>query len=81
MLQRLAPWKWRGFHPGGIPSQQIALSSPSGDQLILMYPQHGLTTLGVLTGRGFRTTGAPLPGPAGYQELQNALRTASQMAW
>jgi hypothetical protein len=85
LLQRLAPWEWnnadrRGGH-GGFPSETIAWSNPSGSQLILLHPQHERNVLGVLTGGSFRTAGALLPQAAGYQELQYALRTASQMAW
>ncbi len=41
-----------------------------------------LNILGSLTGGTFRTAGGPLPRQsAGYQQLQNALRTGSQLAW
>jgi hypothetical protein len=86
LLQRLASWRWnendpRGGH-GGYADEQIAWSSPSGSQMILLHPQNDLNVLGVLTGRGFRTAGAPLPRqPSGYQELQYALRTADRVAW
>lgn len=84
-LQRLAPWTWHGNDPrgghGGFPREQLTWSSPSGSQLILLRSRDDLNILSVLAGGRFRTTGAPLPGPAGYQELQYALRTASQVAW
>jgi hypothetical protein len=85
LIQRLAPWRWnnndkRPGH-GGSPREQLAWSSPSGNQLILLHPRDDLNTLGSLTGGKFRAAGAPLPGPAGYQELQAALRTAGQVAW
>jgi len=40
-----------------------------------------LNILGVATSGGFRPAGVPLPQASGYQELQYALRTASQVAW
>jgi hypothetical protein len=86
LLQRLAPWKWnnndnRPGHGGG-PQAQIAWSNPSGGQLIVLNPVDHRNTLGSLTGGTFRTAGAPLPRqPAGYQELQNALRTGTRLAW
>lgn len=86
LLQRLAPWEWnnadRRGGPGGFPSETIAWSNPSGSQLILLHPQHERNVLGVLTGGSFRTAGALLPSqPAGYQELEYALRTAAYLAW
>jgi hypothetical protein len=85
LLQRLAPWKWNGNDPrgghGGLPRELLAWSNPSGSQLILLHPRGDLNILGVLTGGRFRTAGTPLPQPAGYQELEYALRTAGQMAW
>jgi hypothetical protein len=86
LLQRLAPWKWnendrRPGHGGG-PQEQLAWSNPSGSQLIVLHPVDDRNILGSLTGGTFRTAGAPLPRqPAGYQELQNALRTGTQLAW
>jgi hypothetical protein len=85
LVARLAPWEWnnadrRGGH-GGLPRETIAWSNPSGSQFILLHPQHELNVLGVLTGGSFRTAGPPLPQPAGYQELEYALRTADQVAW
>jgi hypothetical protein len=86
LLQRVAPWKWneddtRPGHGGG-PQEQVAWSNPSGSQLIVLHPVDDRNILGSLTGGTFRTTGAPLPRqPAGYQELQNALRTGTQLAW
>jgi hypothetical protein len=35
----------------------------------------------VLAGHRFSPAGAPLPQASGYQELDYALRTASQVAW
>jgi len=85
LLQRLAPWKWNGndrrVGHGGSPRELLTWSSPSGSQLILLHPRDEENILGVLTGGRFRTAGAPLPQPAGYQELECALRTTSQVAW
>ena len=85
LLQRLAPWKWNGLDRrpahGGFPRELIAWSSLSGSRLILLHPVADLNVLGVLTGRRFSPAGALLPQAAGYQELEYALRTASQMAW
>lgn len=86
LVQRLAPWKWnssdsRPAH-GGSPKELIAWSDPSGSQFIVLHPVDDLNLLGVLTSGVFRAGGAPLPRQrAGYQELQYALRTASQVAW
>ena len=86
LLQRLAPWKWnendnRPAH-GGFPKEQLTWSNPSGSQLIVLHPVDDLNILGSLTGGTFRTTGDPLPRQsAGYRELQNALRTGTQLAW
>jgi len=86
LVQRLAPWKWNPSDArrarAGFPRALLAWSSPSGNKLILLRPAHGQNILGSLTGGVFRTAGAPLPRrPAGYQELQDALRTADQVAW
>jgi hypothetical protein len=86
LLQRLAPWKWndndnRPAH-GGSPKQMLVWSSPSGSQFIVLHPVDDLNILGSLTAGVFRTAGAPLPRQtAGYQELQNALRTGTQLVW
>lgn len=85
LLQRLAPWRWngndrRGGH-GGFPREQLTWASASGSQMILLLPRDEENILGVLAGGRFRTTGAPLPAPAGYQELEYALRTAAEVAW
>jgi hypothetical protein len=86
LLQRLAPWKWndhdiRPGHGGGA-QEQVVWSNPSGRQLIVLHPVDDRNILGSLTGGTFRTAGAPLPRQAaGYQELQNALRTGTQLAW
>jgi hypothetical protein len=57
-------------------------SSPSGSRFILLHPVDDVNILGVLAGGTFRPTGPPLPRQsAGYQELQYALRTGTQMAW
>jgi hypothetical protein len=85
LIQRLDPWKWnendRRGH-GGFPKEQLAWSNPSGSQFIVLHPANDLNILGSLTAGTFRTAGAPLPRqPAGYQELQYALRTGSQVAW
>jgi hypothetical protein len=85
LLQRLAPWRWNGadHRPGhgGTPRELIAWSSTSGSRLILLYPADDLNVLGVLAGHRFSPAGAPLPQASGYQELDYALRTASQVAW
>jgi hypothetical protein len=86
LLHRLAPWKWnendnRPAH-GGAPKEQLAWSNPSGSQLIVLHPVDDRNVLGSLTSGMFRTAAGPLPRqPAGYQELQNALRTGTQLAW
>jgi len=86
LLQRLARWKWnendtRPGH-GGAPQDQVAWSNPSGSQLIVLHPVDDRNILGLLTDGAFRTAGPSLPRqPAGYQELQNALRTGTQLVW
>ena len=46
------------------------------------HPVDDLNILGSLTGGTFRPGGAPLPRqPGGYQELQTALRTGTQLVW
>jgi hypothetical protein len=85
LLQRLAPWKWNGAHHrpghGGTPRELVAWSSTSGSRLILLHPADELNVLGVLAGHTFSPAGAPLPRAPGYQALEYALRTASQVAW
>jgi len=85
LLRRLAPWKWNGLDGrpghGGSPRELIAWSNASGSRLIMLHPEDELNILGVLTGRGFSPAGVPLPRAPGYQELEYALRTASQMVW
>lgn len=90
MIERLAPWTWHAALPGHgglpvgaglFPRPTIALSSPSGSELIIVYPQRDRNILGVLTSGRFRATGAPLPARAGYRELQGALLTANYLAW
>jgi hypothetical protein len=85
LLQRLAPWIWNGMDSrpghGGSPSELVAWSNPSGSRLVLLHPVDDLNILGVLTGRRFSPASAPLPRASGYQELEYALRTASQMVW
>jgi len=85
LLRRLAPWKWNGLDGrpghGGSPRELIAWSNASGSRLIMLHPEDDLNILGVLTGRGFSPAGVPLPRAPGYQELEYALRTASQMVW
>jgi hypothetical protein len=74
--QRQPPRTWR------FPKEQVVWSNPSGSQLIVLHPVDDLNILGSLTDGTFGTTGAPLPRqPAGYQELQNALRTGTQLVW
>ena len=83
MLQQRGPWTWHGTRPGRgrFPRPMIALSSLSGSQLILLYPRHNENTLSVLTGGSLRSTGSPLPKGAGYQDLEDALSTADNLAW
>jgi hypothetical protein len=85
LLQRLAPWKWNAAEHrpghGGTPREVVAWSNTSGSQLILLYPVDELNVLGVLAGHRFSQTDAPLPHAPAYQELESALRTASQVAW
>src|SRR5206468_9659136 len=84
-LQRLAAWKGNGLDRrpahGGYPKELVAWSNRSGSRLILLHPVDDLNILGVATSGGFRPAGVPLPQASGYQELQYALRTASQVAW
>ncbi len=63
--------------------QSVAWSNASGSQLIVLQPRHVLNVLGVLSNGSFAGMGgAMLPGSAaGYQELQDALRSALQMTW
>jgi hypothetical protein len=85
LLQRLASWKWNGadHRPGhgGSPRELIAWSNTSGSRLILLHPAGELNVLGVLAGHRFSPARAPLPQASAYQELEYALRTASQVAW
>jgi hypothetical protein len=87
LLHTLAAWKWAaGFSRpgrGGFPKQEVAWSNVTGSQLIVLQPRHELNVLGVLSDGSFAGRGsAMLPGSAaGYQELQYALRTGSQMTW
>lgn len=87
LLDTLAAWRWPGGFSrpgrGGFPRQQVAWSDVTGGRLIVLQPRGELNVLGVLSGTSFAGIGsAMLPGSAaGYQELQYALRTASQMTW
>lgn len=85
LLQRLAPWSWNGADNrpghGGSPREIVAWSNLSGSRLILLHPVDDLNILGVLTGNRFTPAGSPLLQASGYQELESALRTASQVAW
>ena len=85
LLQQLARWKWNStdHRPGhgGTPRELIAWSSYSGSQLVLLHPAGELNVLGVLAGHRFSPASAPLPLASAYQELEYALRTASQVAW
>jgi len=60
-----------------------AWSDFTGHRLIVLQPRHELNVLGAVTNGSFAGMGsALLPGSAaGYQELQYALRIASQMTW
>jgi hypothetical protein len=88
LLRITAPWGWSWRWPsppgrGGSPRQTLAWSTRSGTRLIVLQPRGDLNVLGVATADAF----APADGrllaqqPAGYQELQYALRTSSQLAW
>jgi hypothetical protein len=87
LLRTLAPWRWPGGSSppgrGGLPRQQVAWSSVSGGQLIVLQPRDQLNVLGVLSNGSFAGMGgAMLPGSAaGYRALQYALRSGSQMTW
>jgi hypothetical protein len=85
LLQRLAPWSWNGADNrpghGGTPRELIAWSNAPGSRLVLLHPVGELNILGVLAGRRFSPAAAPLPQAPGYQLLEYALRTASQVAW
>jgi hypothetical protein len=87
LLHTLAAWRWPGGTSppgrGGFPRPQVAWSSVSGGQLIVLQPRNQLNVLGVLSNGSFAGMGAAmLPGSAaGYRELQYALRSSSQMTW
>jgi hypothetical protein len=87
LLKALAPWAWRtNIHRGGrggYPSQRVAWTSRSGGQLIVLQPRDELNVLSALAGDTVVPAGSVLLSqrPAGYQELEDALRTASLMAW
>ena len=87
LLRTLVPWAWRtNIHQGGrggYPSQRAAWTSWSGSQLIVLQPRDELNVLGVVTGTVFRPGGGVLlpQRPPGYQWLQDALRTAEELAW
>ncbi|MDR0346663.1 MAG: hypothetical protein LBI49_26810 [Nocardiopsaceae bacterium] len=86
LLRSLAPWVWRWtYRPGrgGSPQQTVAWSDRTGSRLIVLQPRHDLNVLGALTGSGFSGAGGTLlpQRPAGYRELQYALRVAPQMTW
>ena len=87
LLRTLAAWQWpRVSIPpgrGGFPRPQVAWSNVSGGQLIVLQPRNQLNVLGVLSHGSFAGRGgAMLPGSAaGYRELQNALRSGSQLTW
>lgn len=86
LLRTTAPWVWRRPSPpgrGGFPTQALAWSTRSGGQLIVLQPRDDLNVLGVATAGTFTPAGGRLlpQQPAGYQELQYALRTSSQLAW
>jgi hypothetical protein len=81
-----APWAWPWPSPpgrGGFPAQKVAWSSRSGSRLIVLQPRDELNVLGVAAGNSFRPAGGTVLAQqqAGYQELQYALRTSSQLAW
>ena len=86
LLRTVAAWVWRWPSPpgrGGWPIQTLAWSTRSGGQLIVLQPRDDLNILGVVSAGTFRPAGGQLlrQEPAGYRELQYALRTSSQLAW
>lgn len=86
LLHTLASWVWRWPSPpgrGGNPNPTVAWSDRTGTQLIVLQPRDDLNILGVLTGNTFTQAGSNLlpRKPAGYQQLQYALRIAPQMTW
>jgi hypothetical protein len=88
LLRATARWSWPGDWPsrpgrGGFPRPTVAWSNGPGSQLIVLLPRDSLNVLGVASGDTFtQAGGALLPQqPGGYQELQYALRTSSQVAW
>jgi hypothetical protein len=88
LLRTTGRWRWPGDWPsrpgrGGFPRPTVAWSNGSGSQLIVLQPRDSLNVLGVATGDTFTQAGGNVLAqqPAGYQELQYALRTSSQVAW
>lgn len=86
LLHTMAHWVWRWPSPparGGNPMQAIAWSNRTGSQLIVLHPRHELNVLGVLRGNRFTQAGSKLlpRQPAGYGQLQYALRIAPRMTW
>ena len=88
LLGTAARWAWTWTWPsppgrGGFPTQKVAWSTRSGGQFIVLQPRNELNVLGVATGDSFTPAGGTVLAqqPAGYQELQYALRTSSQLAW
>lgn len=86
LLHTLAPWVWHWPSPpgrGGYPTQTVVWSNRTGSQLIMLQPRHDLNILGALTATTFTPSASKLlpQRPAGYRELQYALRTSSQTTW
>jgi hypothetical protein len=86
LLRTVAAWRWGATSRpgrGGFPRQAVIWSNRSGSQLIVLQPRRELNRLGVITGHTVTLeTSALLPRqPAGYQELQDALRTTTGLVW
>jgi hypothetical protein len=88
LLRMTARWSWPWRRPsppgrGGSPRQTLVWSTGSGSRLVVLQPRDDLNVLGVATADAFPPAGGQLLAqqPAGYQELQYALRTSSQLAW
>jgi hypothetical protein len=87
LLHTMARWVWNPNkfpNHGGFPSPKVAWATPSGRQLIVVQPDRPFNRLGVLTGRRVQLGGGGLLPPtssAGYEELQEAWRVASQVVW
>lgn len=86
LLHTMSAWEWRWPSPpvhGGFPLQPVAWTNRTGTQLVTLQPRDDLNHLGALTANTFGQAGSSLlpPYPAGYQQLQYALRATDQMTW